>query len=44
MTQKELPSVLLHKKEVTYYDTGVSKNALCMYRKKIYRIWKIFEN
>ena len=27
MTQKASPSVLLHKSEVTYRDTGVSKNA-----------------
>ena len=26
MTQKALPSVSLHKSEVTYRDTGVSKN------------------
>ena len=26
MTQKASPSVLLHKSEVTYRDTGVSKN------------------
>ena len=26
MTRKALPNVLLHKSEVTYRDTGVSKN------------------
>ena len=26
MSQKALPSVLLHRSEVTYRDTGVSKN------------------
>ena len=26
MSRKALPSVLLHKSEVTYRDTGVSKN------------------
>ena len=26
MLRKALPSVLLHKSEVTYRDTGVSKN------------------
>ena len=26
MSRKALPSVLLHKNEVTYRDTGVSKN------------------
>ena len=26
MTRKALPSVLFHKSEVTYRDTGVSKN------------------
>ena len=28
MSQKALPSLLLHKSEVTYRDTGVSKNIL----------------
>jgi hypothetical protein len=28
MLRKALPSVLLHKSEVTYRDTGVSKNVL----------------
>ena len=26
MSRKALPSVLLHKNEVTYWDTGLSKN------------------
>ena len=26
MSRKALPSILLHKSEVTYRDTGVSKN------------------
>ena len=28
MTRKALPSILLHKREVTYRDTGVSKKTL----------------
>ena len=28
MTRKASPSILLHKSEVTYMDTGVSKNLL----------------
>ena len=31
MTRKASPSVLLHKSEVTYRDTGVSKNCLIAY-------------
>ena len=30
MSQKASPSVLLHKSEVTYRDTGVSKNVLSL--------------
>ena len=30
MTRKASPSVLLHKSEVTYRDTGVSKNCFLM--------------
>ena len=37
MSRKALPSVLLHKSEVTYRDTGVSKNVGFM--DKIVRIF-----
>ena len=42
MSQKALPSVLLHKSEVTYKDTGVSKIRIkileCYYKKgKIFK-------
>ena len=33
MSRKALPSVLLHKSEVTYRDTGVSKNSILLIQK-----------
>ena len=37
MSRKALPSVLLHKGEVTYRDTGVSKKAIRIVRGVNYR-------
>ena len=38
MSRKALPSILLHKSEVTYRDTGVSKNVISIDYRYNYRL------